>query len=100
MLEPIVDTTSLRIALIFALTCAAVLLLRKQDTHHAGFRVRSGTAVVLPAIAAALGRRGSPCFSQRSRTRPTYSNGRCCNNGRCLACVFTTLRNRGALTSP
>jgi amino acid transporter len=62
MLEPIVNTTSLCIALIFALTCWAALVLRKRDPDHAGFRAPGGTPAVLLAIAAALGMAGFALF--------------------------------------
>ncbi|MFW7268039.1 APC family permease [Gluconacetobacter sp. Hr-1-5] len=55
ILEPIVNTTSLCIALIYALTCAATLAVRRRDPHGAGFRVPGGYPVGILAIAAALG---------------------------------------------
>jgi amino acid transporter len=55
LIEPIVDTTSLCIALIYALSCAAALRLRSRNPNHVGFRVPGGTPVALLAIGLAVG---------------------------------------------
>jgi amino acid transporter len=54
ILEPIVNIMSLSIALIYAVTCAATLALRRQNPDAVGFRVRGGTPVAVLAIGLAV----------------------------------------------
>lgn len=102
MLEPIVNTTSLCIALIFALTCSAVLVLRKQDPDHAGFRVPGGTAVVLLAMAAALGMAAFALFQPAQSSQANTLKWALLLSWALLGLGLYRLRNRRALatTSP
>ncbi|HEV2362964.1 MAG TPA: APC family permease [Caulobacteraceae bacterium] len=54
MLMPIINIVSLAIALIFALICAAALVMRKRDPEHVGFRTPGGYPVGTLAVLAAL----------------------------------------------
>jgi basic amino acid/polyamine antiporter, APA family len=55
VMVPMVNAISLAIALIYAMICAAALVMRKRDPDHVGFKVPGGYAVGIPAVAAALG---------------------------------------------
>jgi APA family basic amino acid/polyamine antiporter len=53
LIEPIVNTTSLCVAVIFVLICAGALTLRRRVPNHVGFRVPGGTPVAILSIALA-----------------------------------------------
>ena len=55
LLEPIVNVMSVCIASIFALICAATLVMRRRAPDHAGFRAWGGAPVGVAAMAAAVG---------------------------------------------
>ena len=55
LIEPIVNTTSLCVAAIYALTCAGALTLRRRIPKHVGFRVPGGTPVAILGIGLAMG---------------------------------------------
>jgi|GEM_PF-199036 len=55
LLEPIVNVMSVCIASIFALTCAATLVMRRRDPGHAGFRAWGGFPLGAAALASAGG---------------------------------------------
>lgn len=53
LLEPIVNVMSVCIASIFALICAATLVMRGRDPRHAGFRAPGGTPAAATGVVAA-----------------------------------------------
>jgi amino acid transporter len=55
LLEPIVNVMSVCIASIFALICAATLVMRRRDPNPAGFRALGGTPLGIAALASATG---------------------------------------------
>jgi APA family basic amino acid/polyamine antiporter len=54
VLEPIANTVTLCIAMIYVLCCAAALVMRRREPAHVGFRVPGGTPVAILAIGSAL----------------------------------------------
>jgi amino acid transporter len=53
-LQPIANTVTLCIGVIYVLCCAAALVMRRRDPAHVGFRVPGGTPVAMLATASAL----------------------------------------------
>lgn len=55
ILMPVINTISMSIGLIYALTCAATLVARKRDPANAGFKAPGGYPLGILAIASGLG---------------------------------------------
>jgi basic amino acid/polyamine antiporter, APA family len=55
LLEPIVNAMTVCIASIYALICAATLVMRRRDPTHVGFRAWGGTPLGIYALVAAAG---------------------------------------------
>lgn len=62
IIEPIVNTTSLCIAVMYALVCAATLAMRRRDPGHIGFRVPGGAPIAVLAIVLAMAMAGFALF--------------------------------------
>jgi len=53
-LLPVINTISISVALIYAMTCAAALVMRRRDPAHVGFKVPGGLVVGLYTVLASL----------------------------------------------
>ena len=99
-LQPIANTATLCIAMIYVLCCAAALVIRRRAPHHIGFRVPGGTPVALLAIGLAFAMAMFALFQPADSAQATAFKWVLLSSWAVIGLLLYRLRNRSPRARP